>query len=245
MKKNSVLLVFAFVFIFIFSGSAYATEIVQSDYISLDDRNAKLVNFLKSNSNNDVETTINNFSRRFPQFADNRIKVQPKSNVNTLKQCVEIDPLTSITFLGDGSYIIEKIMEKDITPDMITSLYSHKSNSTTQSQYKFASNNHYYYGLLNNLLFRTHVECNFGYNGVKAWNAGGLSGYYTRGTLSIWQVSNWTVGSTVVNGGEYCRAYTNGNFHFGVEYQGFGLIIQDVFDDLRVSVTKNGTIYKN
>ncbi len=60
----------------------------------------------------------------------------------------------------------------------------------------------------------------------------------------MWQVSNWVVSSTVVNNGEYCRAYTNGNFHFGVEYKGHGLIIQDVFDDLRVSVTRNGTVTK-
>lgn len=75
---------------------------------------------------------------------------------------------------------------------------------------------------------------------------GALSGYYEKGGLpNPWQVSNWEVGTTIIEGGAYCRAYARGNFHWGFEYQGNGVVIQDVYEDVRVSVTRDGTVYRS
>lgn len=80
---------------------------------------------------------------------------------------------------------------------------------------------------------------------TKSWYDSGLVAKYERGFLSIWQVSNWTSGTEVVENGAYTRAYGRGNFHYGLEVQGTGLVIQDIFEDVRVSVTRDGTVYKN
>jgi len=61
----------------------------------------------------------------------------------------------------------------------------------------------------------------------------------------LWQVSNWKYGTESVENGAYTRAYARGNFHYGLEYEGNGLVIQDIYEDVRVSVTKDGTVYKN
>ncbi len=98
---------------------------------------------------------------------------------------------------------------------------------------------------MGNLLYTIHVENNFGYDGIKAWDAGGFCAYHQNGCCSLWQIDNWETGTTVINNGEYCRAFARGNFHFGFEYEKIGIVIQDVFEDLRVSVTRNGDVYRS
>lgn len=76
-------------------------------------------------------------------------------------------------------------------------------------------------------LFKLGVKGYFSYNGSKvkphlndAW--------YTRGTLSIWQVSGWHKG-TYTKGSNYAEVYGRGNFHYGFEVKGVGLVIQDKY----------------
>jgi len=100
-----------------------------------------------------------------------------------------------------------------------------------------------YYGILGNKLFSLSVECSFYYNGSKAWYKSGFDYYYTKGTLSIWQVSNWR-GWKEESGTSY-KAYCSGNFHWGAEYEGNGLIIQDFYCKNTVACSKTGTISRS
>lgn len=99
-----------------------------------------------------------------------------------------------------------------------------------------------YYGFLGSKLFSLAVECTFYYNGQKAWYKSGFDYYYTKGFLSIWQVSNWK-GWKEKSGASY-KAYCAGNFHFGLEYEGNGLVIQDFYCKNTLICSKNGAISK-
>ena len=96
------------------------------------------------------------------------------------------------------------------------------------------------YGLVGNKLFTLTVECTFNYNGSSAWYKSGFDYYYTKGFLSIWQVSNWK-GWKEASGSSY-KAYCSGNFHFGLEYEGNGLVIQDFYCKNTLTCSKDGKI---
>ena len=69
------------------------------------------------------------------------------------------------------------------------------------------------------------------------------NGYYTRGVLSIWQVSDWEdseLSSILVNNIWTKKVTSSGNFHFGIEYQGVGLVIQDYYVTIDARCTVNG-----
>ncbi len=216
----------------------------------------KLVEYLKLNaSKGEPHILIENFMKdnKFPlpgTLNNNLVKLSETNNIYVLKS-VDLGNGCYLTFLSNGVFYLDELKEKQLKypyPSNLSAVNvtNNYSSSTSQIHYKFASNDRYAYNIFGWPLFRIHIESNFGYNGTKAWYAGGLVGYYSRYISGgIWQVSNWQVGTTVINGGEYCRAYARGNFHFGIEYQGIGWIFQDVYEDVRVSVTRNGTVYRN
>ena len=92
-------------------------------------------------------------------------------------------------------------------------------------------------------IFSLTVECKFYYNGSKAWYKSGFDYYYTKGAITLWQVSNWK-GWKEKSGTSY-KAYCSGNFHWGVEYDGNGLVIQDIYCKNTVTCSKSGTITKS
>jgi len=216
----------------------------------------KLVEYLESNaSKGDPHILIEDFMKnnKFPYpgtMNGNLAELSETNNIYVLKS-VDLGNGCYLTFLSNGVFYLDELKEKSLKypyPNNLsaTAVTNNYSSTTSQIHYKFASNDRYAYNIFGWPLFKIHIESNFGYNGIKAWYAGGLSGYYSRYISGgIWQVSNWQVGTTVINGGEYCRAYARGNFHFGIEYEGNGWIFQDVYEDVRVSVTRNGTVYRN
>lgn len=113
--------------------------------------------------------------------------------------------------------------------------------ATTKSKSGISSRT--YYGLVGNKLFSIAVKCTFNYNGTKAWYKSGFDYYYTKGTLSVWQVSNWR-GWKEASGTSY-KAYCSGNFHWGVEYNGNGLVIQDYYCKNTLTCDKKGNISRS
>ena len=224
--------------------SIYAAELIDKQSIVdnlstiLMNRNNKLIAYIKNNPNKNVITAVDAFMEAH-KIDVSKYKVKDFQN-KALVNIVKINDNTTIGFNSDGSFAVDTLTSKPILNQV-------SSASLMTTQYKWAANDRIRYSIWGYKLYRIHVESNFGYNGVSAWYAGGLMGYYERyfGPGGIWQVSNWDTGTTVVNGGEYCRAYARGNFHYGIEYQGIGWVIQDIYEDVRVSVNYDGTAYRN
>ena len=115
--------------------------------------------------------------------------------------------------------------------------------SRAKTKEKFARNTKTAYGYLGNKLFDVTVECRFNYNGKKAWYKSDFDYYYSKGFLSIWQVSNWS-GGHEASGTSY-QAKCSGNFHYGLEYEGNGLVVQDIYCRNTITCSKNGNISKS
>ncbi|AYF11271.1 hypothetical protein [Bacillus subtilis] len=144
----------------------------------------------------------------------------------------------SVTFTNTPVYFIESTIEEETPPtssDVEIAAAKYKNTKTYTHSYT-AKN------FLNMKLFTVKTKGYFQYNGndVKpklndAW--------YTRGFLSIWQVSNWQK-STYKKGSNYAEVYGRGNFHFGLEINGYGLVVQDQYIKVYLTGNKKGTVYK-
>ncbi len=141
----------------------------------------------------------------------------------------------STTLTVAPTYIMVSVLDVRENPDVAI-------NATKATSSKSGTCSETYYGLAGNKLFTLTVECTFNYNGSSAWYKSGFDYYYTKGFLSIWQVSNWK-GWKEASGSSY-KAYCSGNFHFGLEYEGNGLVIQDFYCKNTLTCSKNGTISK-
>ncbi|MDI6604474.1 MAG: hypothetical protein QME35_04970 [Thermoanaerobacteraceae bacterium] len=223
--------------------SAFAAELIGKQAIvdnlptMLMNRNNKLIDYIKNNPNKNVITAVDAFMEAH-KIDVSKYKVKDFQN-KALVKTVKINDNTTIEFNSDGSFAVDTLISKPILNQV-----SRASLMTTQ--YKWAANDRIGYNVWGMKLFHIHIESKFGYNGSSAWYAGGLIGYYEKYFCGgIWQVSNWDTGTTVVNGGEYCRAYARGNFHWGLGYEGNYWSIQDVYEDVRVSVNYDGTVYRN
>lgn len=104
------------------------------------------------------------------------------------------------------------------------------------------SNTKSYYSIANIKLFTVSVSAKFYYNGAKAWYRSGLDGYSKRGTLSVWQVTNFKT-ARESDGTSYV-ATASGNFSYGFSYKGVGINIKEVYIKHEVRCTKNGNIKK-
>ncbi|MEC1404146.1 hypothetical protein [Bacillus subtilis] len=144
----------------------------------------------------------------------------------------------SVTFTNTPAYFIESTTEEETPPtssDVEIAAAKYKNTKTYTHSYT-AKN------FLNMKLFTVKTKGYFQYNGTDvkpklndAW--------YTRGFLSIWQVSNWQK-STYKKGSNYAEVYGRGNFHFGLEINGYGLVVQDQYIKVYLTGNKKGTVYK-
>lgn len=234
-KKFTKILVSLFVLLaFINTPVIVMASDYNADYNeNLTRRDDLIVNAIK-NGETDLEKLIKE------SFSIEELSKPKVENIKTIR--VEKIDNTIVTFKNDGTFYIDSIKE---SPTLGENNFSNSFNLKSATQYKTASNSYEARGIFGNLLWKAYIQAEFGYDGKKAWVNGKPYGYYSRGTLSIWQVSNWNTGWTNYEGRLGARAYARGNFHWGAEYEGNGLIVQDLNLDLRVSCNYKGIIFRN
>jgi len=201
-----MVLVISMLFSLILSKPAIASEPIGNQTIANDlltvlkDRNNKLIDYLKTSSNTDIIAAIDIFTKKYPIVTYKYNQQIKNFHDESLVRTATINGETTVTFNSDGGFVVDKLTSRPIAnpTGKVTAM---------AAQYKWAANDRIRYNTFGVWMYHIHIESNFGYDGTKAWYAGGLWGFYERNFLSIWQVSNWEVGTTVINGGEYCRAY--------------------------------------
>lgn len=164
----------------------------------------------------------------------------------TITQTVKLDDENAIILDGMMIYV-NGVEEVEATPERIAkgaidtnaATFSAKSTTSVKSYY------HAVYALvLGQELYRITQEAQFTYNGSSV-SVNYSDGAYERGFLSIWQVSDFedSKESTITEGGvSYARVKSSANFHYGLEIQGVGLVIQDNYCWVDVRCSKNGTV---
>lgn len=161
-------------------------------------------------------------------------KLQIQKNPTT----INISDHIKIAFKQDGSFSISELeTSKSVVSTNSMRLYS---NEKTTIDY---TNKVTRYGPIGNKLYAISVKGYF--TGTIGNTPTGhlVNASYTRGILSVWQVSNWEKGSESDEGSERAYVYGRGNFHFGAEYDGNGLVIQDIYEDVYVACDSNFKIY--
>lgn len=167
--------------------------------------------------------------------------------------------------IGDASYKATKVRDANIiiSPDFEKTLkrtYSfsnavitvtpfeicvnktdkNKANTKKKTKVRYYSESQTYYSWVGIKLFTVGLECNYNYNGKKAWYHSGFDGWYYRGKFSIWQVSNWK--ERREKSGTNYVAWVAGNFHYGIEYKGVGWIVCDRYIKHSATCNKSGKV---
>ena len=65
------------------------------------------------------------------------------------------------------------------------------------------------------------------------------SWYVHNMPFNLWQISNWEKGAHMISSNT-AEVYGQGNFHYGFEYNGSGLIIQNYYVKVYLSCDQNG-----
>lgn len=130
----------------------------------------------------------------------------------------------------------DRIMKGAIKNHNLSSFQS--SGTTPIKEYYYVC----YGAILGQELWRIAQEAQFTYTGHSV-TVNYSNGYYKHGFLSIWQVSNWeesTQSSILVDNVWTKKVASSGNFHYGIEYQGVGLVIEDHYVTIDARCTVDG-----
>lgn len=198
--------------------------------------------FINLKLNNNLAVSPENLIQSF-------IQAKGKTyDINSLMRSTEtytiyLDDKNSITLQGAYFYV-HREEEAPCTPERISKGAIDTKNISKASARKTTGIKKYYHAVyalvLGQELYRITQEAQFTYNGSSV-TANYSDGYYSRGFLSIWQVSDFqdSIKSTF-NGA--ARVKSSANFHYGLEINGIGLVIQDHNCWVDIRCTKNGYV---
>jgi len=197
-----------------------------------------LIDTLNSNTkglSKDVVIT-NYFEANKDKISKNDIaKTNANSGKNNLRT-YQLEDGSNITFTNEGFFYISGIKEeansRTIVAQSTTAKTSTSYTNTIKAYKDFYSNTGF-------RMFSIYAKGYYGYNGktVKAYY---MDSWYTRGTASPWQVTNWKEGGYNYATGTLSEIYGRGNFHWGFEYAGSGIILQDYYIEVKSKCDKNG-----
>lgn len=174
-------------------------------------------------------------SEDFKEEFENTYQVDDNTIVTINPLYIEITDIKE----EDGEEFVEEPEENSML-GFLDDLFSLKVYAASKTKTKSYSESKAYYSWVGTKVFTIGLTCNFYYNGTKAWYKSGFDGWYKRATGSIWQVSNWK--EKREQSGKSYIARCSGNFHFGLEYRGIGLIIQDYYISHIATCNKNGSV---
>ncbi|AKB74091.1 hypothetical protein MSLAZ_0830 [Methanosarcina lacustris Z-7289] len=188
------------------------TKSLSTDDIILNYCEANKYNISKNNIiNNDIDSEKNN-SRTY-QLKDE----------------------STITFTDLNYFFISGIEEEANNKTVIKNVAAAKSYSYTPmiTAYK------HFYAISGLRIFSVYAKGYFGYDGdtVTAYH---YDSWYSRGFASIWQVSDWEEGGYDYSIGTLSEVYGRGYFHYGIEIEGIGLVIQDLNVEVKTTCDEDG-----
>jgi hypothetical protein len=194
-----------------------------------------LVDALNSNLHNaSKDDIISNYINNNKE----KIEAQKDVNIATLKgdelRSYTLKDGSDIIFSGDWTFYVSEIKEEE----QINPLTKAGISYTPIITHSYSA-----YSWVGPRLFSIYTKGYFEYDGTTV-EAHHMDSWYTRGTLSVWQVSNWEEGKYDHSSGTYSEFYGRGNFYFGFEIDGGNLILQDEYINLYVKCDEGGDYEK-
>ncbi len=155
---------------------------------------------------------------------------------------IYLDSENSITLDGVMIYV-NGATDVEATPEMVAKGAIDISSNARAAQSTTSIRSYYhavYALLLGQEIYRITQEAQFTYDGSSV-SANYADGHYERGFLSVWQVDNFQNSArSTLNGS--ARVKSSANFHYGLEINGVGLVIQDNYCWVDIRCTKNGSV---
>lgn len=171
-----------------------------------------------------------------------------------LKETYRIDEQTTVTitplYIAEEEFIKGTPKDEGYVPEPLTigdkiinlfidSAYAASVTKSTGTIYAKRS----IYNRFGQMMVSVHTQCNFYYDGSKAWYKSGFDSYYTRGLFTLWGCSQWDKWKEA-SGTSY-TATARGVFCWGLQYEGNGLIVDEAVCRVKITCSKNGIITKS
>ncbi|MDK2832967.1 MAG: hypothetical protein PWR29_728 [Methanolobus sp.] len=197
-----------------------------------------LIDALNSNTENisTDEIIANYFKDNEDKISKNSFAKNDKASDKDNLRTYQLEDGSLITFMKKGDFYISS-MEEESNSEIVTQRAINAATSYSYTPILTASKS--FYSPMGVKLFTVYSKGYYRYDGntVKAYY---MDSWYTKGYLSIWQVSNWEEGGYDYASAAVSEIYGRGNFHYGFEYQGVGLVIQDKYVTVKSICDKNG-----
>ncbi|MGD9775349.1 MAG: hypothetical protein AB7U72_00340 [Methanosarcina sp.] len=195
-----------------------------------------LIDALNSNTKNlSTDDVILNYceANKDKISKNNIINKDIDSNKNS--RTYQLKDESTITFTDLNYFFISGIEEEANNKTVIKNVVTAKSYSYTDmiTAYK------HFYATSGLRVFSVYARGYFGYDGdtVTAYH---YDSWYDRGFASIWQVSDWEEGGYDYASGTLSEVYGRGYFHYGIEIEGIGLVIQDLNVEVKTVCDEDG-----
>lgn len=196
----------------------------EESYLKTEELESKIVDFLKHNhvEYEEIESLNKESLKKSKSvFSNDEDRITKEVYVDGVEIC----------FYDNGTFSVDEgTVEEEL------------KNIRAATKTKTASNTKTIYSWVGLKMFSTTVSSKFNYNGKKATYHSGLDAHYKRGTLSMWNVSNWRKWKE--SSGTSYKVYAAGNFYYGFSIKGNGIMIQEMYLKNTISINKNGAVSK-
>lgn len=174
---------------------------------------------------NEILSVVNESNKKTAYLKAKGSSDEEILNSQIIKSVI-INNKIKIEVLSNGIFTVEEVGESIGKESRAT------QTSSARKDYKSWTGIH---------IFTVSAIGTFTYNGSKAtFNNGTNNSYIKRGILSIWQVSDKSTSDG--SRGTSAFAKISANLHYGIEINGVGLVVQDLYVMHEVLVDKSGKV---
>lgn len=199
-----------------------------------------LVDALNSNKKNlSTDDVIANY---FKANKDN-ISISKDGTVsgNNNSRTYQLKDGSNITFTDQGYFLIDSLKEEaNNTIQPINEKSEMNSQSEVNSLYTpILTSTVSGYNRLGWKLFTVYTKGYFVYDHKSVQPYHRNSWYVRNMPFNLWQISNWEKGAHMISSST-AEVYGQGDFHYGFEYNGKGLTVQNYYVKIYLSCDQNG-----
>lgn len=163
--------------------------------------------------------------------------VSGKNNSRTY----QLEDGSNITFINRGSFLIDnlKVNNNIIQPVNTENKMNLQSENNSPLYTPSLISSVSEYNSLGWKLFTVYTQGYFGYDNKSVQPYHVDSWYVHNMPLNLWQISDWEEGTDIVSNST-AEVYSQGNFHYGFEYKGNSLTVQNYYVKVYLSCDQNG-----
>jgi hypothetical protein len=198
-----------------------------------------LIDALNSNTKNlATDDVVSNYCRA------NKDNISTPEDNNVLdknnSRMYQLEDGSNITFTNQGHFLIDDLKVNSNTIQPI--------NKENKMNLQFGDNSLYTPFLISSVseynslgwkLFTVYTKGYFGYDNKSVQPYYVDSWYVHNMPFNLWQISNWEEGTDIASNST-AEVYSQGNFHYGFEYKGNSLTVQNYYVKAYLSCDQNG-----